>query len=225
MKNPIILTSLLFVIAITCSCGNATNLNNNQSKQDSISSEKKVLLSDTEIKNLNAYFTSFSEIYLPEFSKGEIPDSILIKFGVFYNYRNHFNMFKQIAAGSKASILETQVNDTVFKFFGIKISKHQSVEGIEYSNQKYIIANSDGEAYRFSQLRELSDLGSGLFIATIEIFSVSSGFTGDVNAIPETWKTETSGDEIPESEGKMKAIIRKTTENGENKYVLIEYLK
>lgn len=225
IKSVITILLPIVVSASIISCNNATNSNSNQSKQDSISSEKKVALSDTEIKNLNAYFTSFSEIYLPEFSKRNIQDSILIQFGVYYNYRNHFNMFKQIKAGSKASISEMQVNDTVFKFFGIKISKHQSIEGVEYNNKKYIIVNSDGEAYRFSQLRTLSDIGDGLFSATIEIYIASSGFTGDVNADPETWKTNTDEAEMPESEGKMKAIIRKTVENGDNKYVLIEYLK
>jgi hypothetical protein len=225
IKNIITIVLPLIVSISIISCNSATNSNCSQSKQDSVCSEKKVTLSDTKIKNLNAYFTCFSEIYLPEFSKGNITDSILIQFGVYYNYRNHFSAFKQIAEGSKASISEIQVADSAFKFFGIKISKHQSIDEIEYNNKKYIIVNSDGEAYRFSQLRELSDIGGGLYSAIIEIYSASSGFTGDVNASPETWKTNTDEAEIPASEGKMKAIIRKTTKNGDNKYVLLEYLK
>ena len=211
-------------MSFTFSCTSAGRSNNQGQTNDSLVPEKNVQLSDNEKANLNSYFTAFSEIHLPVFTQNNLPDSVLIQFGVYYNYRKHFKMFKQIAVGSKASIGEVQVAGTAFHFFGVAIKKHQPSEGIVYSKNNYIIANSDGEAYRFSQIRSLSDAGNGVFNANIEIFSASSGFTGDINASPETWISASAGEDAPISEGKMKAKIRKIEEKGTIRYVLLEYV-
>jgi len=206
------------------SCNNADNSSRSEKAKDSISKEKKIILTNSEIKNLNQFFTCFSEIHLPSFSGDNVPDSILIQFGVYYNYRKHFEMFKQITEASRASISEIPVIDTAFKFFGFKINKHQSIEGIEYKNKNYIIPNSDGEVYRFSQVRELIEANKGIFNAIVEIYSASSGFTGDINSDPDSWKTVLESDEIPKSEGKINAKIRKVEEQGRIRYILLEYL-
>ncbi len=222
-KNLVIGLISVLTLFTVLSCNSVTNPDKENSL-DSLPPQRTVQLSTAEKSGLTLFFTSFSEIYLPTFSQDKVPDSLLIQFGVYYNYRKHFKTFKQIPKDSKASIDETLVADTAYRFFGQKIKKHQSIEGIEYKNNNYLIYNSDGEVYRFSQILELTDLGDGVFQATIEIFDASSGFTGDINANPETWKT--AGDtDIPKSEGKMKTKIRKVNEKGKTGYVLLEYLK
>lgn len=206
------------------SCKSNSNSDNQESNQYSLVNHKTVELSAIEKANLNNFFTSFSEIYLPTFSQNNIPDSVLIQFGVYYNYRNNFKMFKQIPEDSKASINQVQVADTAFKFFSQKIKKHQAIEGVVYNNSNYVIYNADGEAYRFSQVLEMVDLGEGVYQATIEIYSASSGFTGDINGNPKTWITNESVGDVPKSEGKMKAKIRRVNEQGKTRYVLLEYL-
>lgn len=213
------------VVILATSCNTTTNTDNNQSEQISDTIGKKAELSKAEQNKLNAFLTNFSEVHLYEFSKDNLPDSVLIEFGVYYNYRNHFRAFKQLQDGLEASISETMVTDTAFKFFDVRIKNQQSVYGIEYKDGNYIIGNSDGEAFRFSQVKELFDAGNELLSATFEIYSCSPGFTGDINVDPETWESNPEEEEIPQSEGLMKALVRKATVNGETKYTLVEYLK
>jgi len=205
-------------------CNSASNSDNQGTNQDSLTNQNAVQLSANEKSELNNFFTSFSEIYLPAFSQNNVPDSVLIQFGVYYNYRKNFKMFNQIPDGSKASIAEKQVVDTAVYYFGQKIKKNQAVQGIEYKNNNYLIYNSDGEAYRFSQVIELFNLGDGIYQATIQIFSASSGFTGDINGDSKTWKTTEGEGNIPKNEGKMSAKIRKVDAQGKTRYVLLEYL-
>jgi len=226
MKNHLsfFIFSVVLLISMV-SCNNDSNTNTSEIKFDSVPSKKVIELSEHEALILNRFFTSFSEIYLPEFSNKQVSDSVLIQFGVHYNYRHNYNAFKQIKASSQASISEKVVADTAFKFMGVTIKKHRSIDEIEFKNKNYIIDNADGEAYRFSQVLEMTDLGNNLYSATIEIFIVGSGFTGDINASPETWNSDENEEGIPDSEGKMKAIIRKIEGDGNVRYVLVEYLK
>lgn len=94
--------------------------------------------------------------------------------------------------------------------------KHQQLEGIEYRNKVYTILNADGEAFRFSQIRELTESDNRLLNATIEIFTVSSGFTVNINANPVSWKSVSNEQEIPQSKCKMKAIIKTVEEQGKS---------
>jgi hypothetical protein len=223
MRNLLLLQCLFVTLVLSVSCNTTNGSGVQANNQDSIPVGKTLELTNHDKADLNRFFTCFSEIHLPFFTKDNIPDSVLIRFGVYYNYRNHFDMFKQLESGAKASIGENQVADTAFRFFGSKINKHQAIEDIAYKKNNYIIFNSDGEVYRFSQVRELSDTGEGVFDAMVEIFSASSGFTGDINASPEKWKSAGNDEEIPSSEGKIKAKIKKITEQGKTNYILLEY--
>jgi hypothetical protein len=224
MKKSLLLPTLFLFLVLSVSCNTSNSSEGQTNSQDSLSSGKAIQLTNQEKAELNSYFTCFSEIHTAFFKKDNIPDSVLIRFGVYYNYRNHFDKFKQLEAGAKASIGEKQVADTAVRFFGAKIIKHQAIEDIEYKNNSYIIFNSDGEAYRFSQIRELTDTGQGIYDALIEIFSASSGFTGDINSSPEKWKSSGNEEEVPTSEGKIKAKIKKIEEQGKTRYILLEYL-
>ncbi|MDF1548149.1 MAG: hypothetical protein P1P88_10035 [Bacteroidales bacterium] len=185
--------------------------------------ETELKLSEVEKNELNSFFTEFSEIYLPTFKKDNVPDSALIIFGIYYNYRHNYKVFTQTNQ-AYARIPEKMVSDKASEFFGIKIRKHQAFNGIEYNKNNYIVQIGDGEAYRFSQVRQLFDNGNGLLTAVIEIFNGSSGFTGDINGNPKTWKSSENSDDIPLSVGKMKATLKRITEHGKTRYELLEYL-
>jgi len=184
----------------------------------------RVELSQTEKNELNTFFTNFSKIYTQPFNKGLIDDKEMIHFGIYYNYNNFPQLFAQ-KDEFNLSINEAKVSETATLFFGKNISKHQSIEGVEYNSGEYTIPMADGEAYRFSQVEELLDMGDNTFQATVSIYVASTGWTGNENDSPETWKSADMEEDIPVLEGKIVAIIEKGKENNPSGYLLIQYLK
>jgi hypothetical protein len=217
MKTKINLLQILSIISLFTinSCKIGTN-----------SSGENVFrkLTTAEKNNLNRFFTDFTEINTESFAKDALNDRIKITFAVYHNYRNNFKTFEQINNGADACIGEDLVARTANQYFGSKILKNQSTSDIYYENKKYKIQNSDGESFRFAQTESLIDQGNDIYTATILVFSAGSGWTGDINAAPETWKIGNDKDEIPQSDVKMKAVVKKITENGESHFVLLEFL-
>ena len=83
--------------------------------------------------------------------------------------------------------------------------------------------NADGEAYTFSQVERLTDIGGDKYIAYINVYTASSGWTGNQHGSPKSWG---SGEDKPELSGKYKATFKKTNgSNGENVNTLIDYIK
>jgi len=185
---------------------------------------KPVNLTSAEKAEWNAYFTFFSEIFTAPFQQDSISDKDLIHFGVFYNLRYHYKLFQPIDE-NKSTIRQDQVADTAMKYFGKKINVHQNIPDVEYNNKLYIIQLADGEAFPFSQIESLVDNGNGIFVATLNIFTASSGWTGDINANPDIWKKNNQGEDVPQFSGKMIATIKKSDDKAGNKYILIAYKK
>jgi hypothetical protein len=182
-------------------------------------------LSPDEKAEFNRFFTDFSEIYTEPFASEGLNDIIMIRFGVYHNYRNNYDAFEQDSTGMMARINEKLVDETVSQFFGSHISKHQATNEITYENKMYGIQNADGEAYRFSRLDSLFDTGDDVYTAYVSVYVASSGWTGDINASPESWKQNSDSDDIPQLDCKMKSTIKKITENEKTRYILIDYLK
>jgi hypothetical protein len=201
---------------------NITSKDSTKSKVQE-STSKEVKLQSAELKKLNTFFSNFSEVFLKPFSKESITDKELIYFGVMHNERNNYKLFEK-ASDYKIRIKESNVNGSALKYFGREIKKHQSIEGIEYKNGYYYIPEADGEAYSFSQVQQLFDNGNDYYTVYLNIYTASSGWTGDDNGTSADWKKR--GEEIPELTGKMKAtILKKNGPKGEDLYNLIDYVK
>jgi hypothetical protein len=225
MKKRLFTLMSAIALLVMVSCNMGTKHSDKKSGNDSLTTKNEMKLDPAEKGLLNHFFTGFSEINTKPFTKDDVSDKMLIHFGVYYNYRNHFKLFEQTNSGANSRIREDQVADTSMKFFDVKIKKHQSIDGIEYKNKMYTIQNADGEAYRFSQVEKISMTDDGLYLVIIKIYNASSGWTGDINAKPEVWKAVANGEPIPEIEGKMKATIKKITDSNGGHYVLVEYLQ
>jgi len=178
---------------------------------------KPMNLSTEEVKKLNTFFSNFSEVMLSDFKRNEIPDNKLISFGVFHNHINNYKKFEK-EGEYDIKIKKEYVEESVQKYFNLKITNHQSTDEIIYKNGYYIITNSSGEAYFFSQLVNLYDIGNDEFLADVNIYAAGSGWTGDSHASPQTWD---KNDEVPQLYSTMSAIVKKTNDN----YILLEYLE
>jgi hypothetical protein len=210
---PIVL-AIIFTVIID-SCNNKIN-----SKGEDVFSK----LSVQEKNKLNDFFSEFSKIYTDTFSQGKLTDKIKINFAVYYNYRNNFKALEIVNEGNNAAISENIVSKTTEEFFGEKINKNQSVENIAFENNKYIIQQGDGERFLFAQILSLTDKGNDLFDATMQIYAAGSGWSGNPNAAPETWKTSDEIDQLPIPEIKMKAKLKKNSKTETAKYILLEFL-
>jgi hypothetical protein len=184
--------------------------------------EKEVKLTSEERKKLNIFFSNFSEVDLKPFQSGGITEDELIKFGVMHNYINNFKLFDNLGEGNMR-LKEDAVSKSIEKYFGKTVSRHKPVYDIRYKNGNYYIQAADGGAYIFSQVKRLVDIGNDRYIAYVNVYSASSGWTGDEHASPEQWNDAYDN---PELSGKFKATFSKTNgPKGESVYTLIEYLK
>lgn len=185
---------------------------------------KQLKLSQREIKLLNTFLSNFSEVSMEPFTGENLKDKDLIRFGVEHNYRNNAKLFVKSGSENQVKIKESYIDESVKKFFGRKIKKHQSAEGIEYKNGWYFIPEASGESFSFSQVADIYDSGHSIFTATVNVYTAGSGWNGNVHGNMNEWK-KASEDDIPALSGFMKAVLHKVTEKGKSRYILLEYTK
>ena len=213
MKKSIITSLILSLIMIT---GTVT----------AQAAPKEVKLNPAEKKLMNTFFSNFSEVLVEPFAKDKITDKELIEFSISHNYRNNEKLFVKGGKEYQVKIKASSVDDSVVKFFGRKISKHQPVDdrGIEYKDGWYYTTDASGEEYFFSQIVSLFDNGGGMYSATVNVFGAGSGWTGNVHGNETEWK-KAEPDDVPQIIEVMKATLQKVTEKGKSRYILIDYIK
>lgn len=185
---------------------------------------REIQLAPSEKKLIDTFFSNFSEVFLKPFDKEGITDSEMIQFGVMHNYRNNGKRFIKGEKGYQVKIKASFVDESVEKFFGRKIGKHQPVDNIDYKDGWYFITEASGEIFSFSQLAGLCDNGKGLYTATVNIYTAGSGWTGDVHGTAKEWGMASS-DDVPELSEVMTATLHKLTEKGRSRYILVDYVK
>ncbi len=191
-----------------------------------IGADGSVKLSFKEIKKLNTFFSNFSEASVEPFKKGEISDSALIRFCVSHNEINNSKVFVSAGKANLVKIRASLIDETAVRYFGKKISSHQSVRsnGISYGKGWYLVENASGEMFRFSQVKDFLQKGDDVYTATVNVYSASSGWTGNVHGTAEEWK-KNSADDVPELSAVMKALVRKVKFKGQSRYILLEYIR
>ena len=185
---------------------------------------KKLLLTQSGIKLMNTFFSNYSEVSIKPFTKETLGDKELINFGVHHNYRNNEKLFVKTGKENQIKIKAAYVDESVMKFFGKKIQKHQSIDDVEYHSGWYFITESSGEVFIFSQIVNLYDNGNNIFTAAVNVYTAGSGWIGNVHGTEEEWK-KSGEDDIPELTAVMNARLQKLTEKGKSRYILLEYSK
>ena len=187
-------------------------------------SRQAVRQNPEETKKLNTFLSNFSEVFMESFSSDSLTDRQMIHFGVAHNYRNRTKLFEKLPGGEKAKIKATHVSESAQKYLGRKIVQHQTAGEYKYRDGYYFVNEASGEILQFSQVARVLDLGHNQYLVDVNIYSASSGWTGNVHGSPVSWKK--SGDDAPQLSQKMKATIAKNTgADGKHAYTLIEYIK
>lgn len=188
----------------------------------STNSEIKEIKMDVNLKKqLDTFFSNFSEAYVEPFEKGKIEDANLIRFGVLHVILNDSKLIEKKGENNFGYIKAENVDGATLYFLGKKPQKHTNIEGYSYENGYYKFPRASGEVYTFSQIDKLYDLGSDTYKAEVSIYTASSGFAGDYHGTAEQWKA--SGEDIPKLNKKINAVIQKINDNGKERYILMEY--
>jgi hypothetical protein len=240
MKKTIIpfLLFLSLMVFVLSSCKKETEKPNSNQKenvttgtapkestasQEKNTEPKEVKLTPDEQKKLNVFFSNFSEVNLKPFASGGISDEDLINFGVLHCYKNNFKLFEKVD-NANAKIKEEHISASIQKYFDKKVSSNKSTGEYKYKNGYYFVQLADGEAFTFSQVEKLNDIGSDKYTAFVNVYTAGSGWTGDVHANPKQWTGEAG--EKPELSGKFRATIKKANDpDGKSVYTLIDYIK
>jgi hypothetical protein len=182
---------------------------------------REIQLGKEEWKKLNVFFSNFPEVFLYPFSEGEITNDELLRFGIAHNYLNNPNLIEEFSSTS-GRLSAKYVEASIKKYFGIAQVIHHSIDWHDYKDGYYSIRYASGEAYCFSQVTKLIDVGEGDYVAYVNEYIASSGFTGDPHGTESLW--EKHEENPPDLRLRARAIIRKVNEDGKSRYVLLEYL-
>jgi hypothetical protein len=169
-------------------------------------SEEKLELGQK--RNLDTFFSNFSEANVQSFKEGSLSDGALLNFALEHNYKNNFKSLKKSADGQSVIVPASTVDKTTIKYFNLKINRHMK--------EAYPVPLADGEAYTFSQISRLVNRGDGLFQAEGVIYSTGSGGTPNPHGTPAEW--EKKGEDVSRV-GTFSALIRAESE----RYILLEY--
>ena len=173
--------------------------------------QSEIKMKAGEKKQLDIFFSNFSEANLKSFKQNSLPQEALLDFALSHIYKNAYKSLKKSKDGSSAIIPAVRVDQTTEKYFGQKLPKHE--------NSEYLVPLADGEAYIFSQISRLLAVGQGLFQAEGVIYMTGSGGTPDPHGTQAAWKK--AGEEV-EQIGKFSALIKKE-KTGKERYILLEY--
>ena len=173
--------------------------------------QAEIKMNAAEKKQLDTFFSNFSEADLPSFRQNSLSQEALLNFALDHIYKNAYKSLKYTKDGASAVIPAALVDQVTVRYFGRKLQKHQKSE--------YIVPKASGEAYKFSQITQLLGAGDDLFKAAGVIYMTGSGGTPDPHGTPAAWKK--AGEEV-EQLGKFLALIKKE-KTGKGRYIVLEY--
>jgi hypothetical protein len=173
--------------------------------------QSAVKLEPAEKKKLDTFFSNFSEVNLKSFNQDSLSREDLLNFALDHIYKNNYKSIKHSKETNSAVIPAAVVDKVTDKYFGRTLPQHAKAE--------YIVPEASGEAYIFSQVVKLADVGQNRYQAEGVIYLTASGGTPDPHGTPAAWKK--AGAEV-EQIGKFSALIKKETA-GTPRYILLEY--
>jgi hypothetical protein len=189
--------------------------------------EQQVEMSSSLKTSLDTFFSNFSEAYVKPFEEDNISDDALIDFGIMHIIINNWwtanNLVeKRDDDPGHGYIKSSDIDNACYRYFGEKPTTHKSIQSYPFADGYYKFPYADGEPITFSQIDKLIDIGDNFYRAEVSIYEASNNFKGDVHDTMSNWKSKFPGD-VPELKKKMTAKIKKITENGKERYILISY--
>ena len=163
--------------------------------------------SDKQLKAMGLFLSNFTELGFLELSTEEMtrPESYpdLVRFGVWHNYINNFK--SRIASNPEGSgekgdlrIEATWVEESVLKYFGLKIKANRSVDQSDppyfFKDGYFYFWGADGEGVWFARVLKASGPEKGLWELSGEVYNPDDPqeILGDFQATLKEaqWKTK-----------------------------------
>ena len=178
-------------------------------------------LSKAERDRLDTFFSNFAETRIDSFVvNNELPLDTFVDFGVRHNLINRQYDLVNVNEGYWG-VKKEAVEDAVYKYFGRRINAVSSRQ-FKMTNNLFVVPKASGEAFTFAQVAEWNNMGNGVWTGVANIYTASSGFTGDVHGTPEQWSKEAPED-VPALTGRyMFTVTRSPSDPGRE--VLVDWL-
>lgn len=167
-------------------------------------------------RQLNTFFSNFSEASVAPFRRGRLSDERIIWFAVRHQWMNH----------SQDKVPVARVDALANWYFGRKIQRHSltadSAGYISFRNGIYKIEVGEGDPLPFSQIATLTDLGNGEFAATTNDYETHEeiDFHGPYSPQKNARVDVSQGAHFT---GKHKAVIKRVGAGKTRRFILLEY--
>ncbi|MBR4721294.1 MAG: hypothetical protein IK057_05990 [Clostridia bacterium] len=178
-------------------------------------------MSEGERKAINVFFSNFSEAHFAEYSNGSQDNFSLISFAFTHNLIN--NNKKTIWQDEKMGISVTTVNQTLDRFFGVKVPPETADTGHgygwTYEDGSFWMPAASGESYDYySIVNDMHDVGNGLFEVSYDAFYAGYDELSD-ECYSYTIDEARKNSEYIYS---ATAIVKPKTYNGKKTYEIVE---
>ncbi|MDO5296951.1 MAG: hypothetical protein Q4F00_10045 [bacterium] len=179
-------------------------------------------LSEAQRARLDTFFSNFAEAHVESFVvNNELPLETFVNFGIQHNLINrHYDLVNVDV--NNCGVKKEAVEAAVYKYFGHRINA-VSTKQYKLKNNVFIAPKAGGEAIRFAQVSEWKSAGNGAWYGTVNIYSASSGFTGNVHGNAAEWKKDDPQD-VPVIVERYSFTVTRSPADA-NRYVLREWLK
>lgn len=135
---------------------------------------------------LDTFFSNFAEARVGSFVvNNEIPMDTFVNFGVQHNLINRKYDLVNVNEGYWG-VKKEAVEAAVYKYFGRRINAVSSQQ-YKLANNLYIVPKGSGEGLVFAQIAEWHENGTDFFTGVVNVYSTSSGFTGNVHGSAAEW--------------------------------------
>jgi len=143
--------------------------------------EPKEIAMDRESKRrINIFLSNFAECFGVGFDMNNYSDKQLINFAVSHNYKNNYQLFESTNEELVLRISKNHIDRTIYKYFGIKKIKHQSVDKeITYKNDYYKMPIADGESTPFCQVTKVLACENGIYLVYANMHIDSNDLVND----------------------------------------------
>ena len=170
---------------------------------------------------LDTFFSNFAEARVGSFVvNNEIPMDTFVNFGVQHNLINRKYDLVNVNEGYWG-VKKEAVENAVYKYFGRRINAVSSRQ-YKLTNNLYLVPKASGEGLVFAQVAEWHENGTDIFTGVANIYSASSGFTGNVHGTAEQWRKEAPED-VPALIGRYMFTVTRSPADAD-RYVLVDWL-
>lgn len=199
---------------------------------------KEIIINQELQKKLNIFMSNFAEVpFNMLFEEGKISDRHLILFGFWHNRRNHgmnepYFQYEE----SYCKINKKYIEQTVKKYYNINKINHKTIQidenySYEYKNGYYYFMPAAGDnPIDYSVVYKVEDIGNNQYYvyaknyhtseyADIVIYKYDEYYSLNFTKSERIYK-----DYLMDYQAEMvRAKVQKITENGIERYILLEY--